>query len=349
MVDRRSAALNTGLLLVVFLATLILLVGLAVVAGGRAPASQPTGSAVAGGSSGGVGASSSASSASASPLPPSGSASGGVSASPSGEPVLVGAGDIASCALDDDEATAKLLDSIAGTVFTAGDNAYEDGSPEQYRDCYAPTWGRHKDRTRPAAGNHDWVTKNAAGYRDYFGAAGVNADGETWYSYDLGAWHVIVLDSDCAAVDGCGVQSKQGQWLGADLAATQARCTVAIWHHPRFSSGEHGNDADVGPFWDLLYAANADVVINGHDHDYERFAPQDPTGHEDRDRGIREFVVGTGGATLRDFATTPRPNSELRIAKIPGLIKLTLRQTGYDWNWLPTTGSVTDTGSASCH
>ena len=348
MNDRRAAARNTGLLAFVFVATLILLAGLVLGLGRRAPASSPAPSVVAGASSrgGGSGSPSSPLSSGSSSAP---AASATAGASPSGEPVLVGAGDIASCALDDDEATAKLIDGIAGTVFTAGDNAYDDGSAAQFRDCYAPTWGRFKDRTRPAAGNHDWVTKDAAGYRDYFGAAGTNADSKTWYSYDVGTWHVIVLDSDCEAVGGCGAGSAQGQWLSADLAGTKARCTVAIWHHPRFSSGEHGNDTEVGPFWDLLYTANADIVINGHDHDYERFTPQDPGGHEDRDRGIREFVVGTGGATLRAFRATPEANSELRVAKIPGVIKLTLHATGYDWNWLPTAGAVTDTGSASCH
>jgi hypothetical protein len=234
-------------------------------------------------------------------------------------------------------------------VFTAGDNAYENGSASDFADCYDPTWGRHKARTRPAAGNHDWQTQNAQGYRDYFGPAAVNAVGDTWYSYNLGAWHVVVLDANCSRVGGCGADSKQGTWLAADLAASDAACTLAIWHQPRFSSGdEHGNDPSVDPFWRALYSAGADVIVNGHDHDYERFAPQDPDANEDRARGLREFVVGTGGASLRGF-DDPQKNSELRVATSPGVIAFTLHSHGYDWRWIPTEGTVTDTGSARCH
>ena len=254
---------------------------------------------------------------------PSGSASAAPSAS--GDPVLVGAGDIADCALDSGAATAALLDTIAGTVFTAGDNAYPDGSATQFHDCYAPTWGRHLERTKPAAGNHDWLTKGLAGYREYFGEKAGPADA-SWYSFDLGAWHVIVLDSDCAFVGGCLPGSPQGVWLDADLKASTAGCTMAIWHHPRFSSGEHGNDASVWPFWDALYRAKADVVVNGHDHDYERFGPQDPAGREDKAAGIREFVVGTGGAGLRDFPTVAA-HSEVRIASTFGVIRFVLHPT----------------------
>ena len=159
---------------------------------------------------------------------------------------------------------------------------------------------------------------------------------------------MIVLDSDCSSVGGCGRTSAQGRWLTADLAASKARCTFAIWHHPRFSSGEHGNDTDVAPFWRALYAAGADVVINGHDHDYERFAPQDPNAPTDRARGIREFVVGTGGAALRTFPTTAA-NSELRASVSHGVIRLVLHPTSYDWSFIPTTGDVTDAGSGPCH
>ena len=294
--------------------------------------------------------------ASPTPSPPVGSPS--VSA-PSGSPiviatdvlpaveVLVGAGDIASCALDADEATAALLDDLPGTVFTAGDNAYEDGSLAEYVDCYDPTWGRHRDRTRPAAGNHDWLTNVASGYVGYFGAAATNAEGRTWYSYELGWWHVIVLDSDCAKVDGCGPDSPQGAWLTADLAANDARCTLAIWHHPRFSSGRHGNDPITDPFWRALYAAGADVVVNGHDHDYERFAPQDPDGAA-APTGLREFVVGTGGAELRPFERSVA-NSVVRSSVAHGILELTLQQSGYGWRFISIDGSFTDQGSATCH
>jgi hypothetical protein len=286
----------------------------------------------------------------ASSVPTSGPIESGVAgASPSEVPdaVLVGAGDIADCALDDDSKTAALVASIPGTVFTAGDNAYENGSPAQFHDCYDATWGAFKDRTRPAAGNHDWETKDAAGYLGYFGEAAA-PDGVTWYSYELGAWHVIVLDSDCANVGGCDAESQQGRWLTADLGASEATCTLAIWHHPRFSSGLHGNDADVAPFWQALYAAGADVVINGHDHDYERFAPQDPDARPDTAHGIREFVVGTGGAALRPFAAG-RANSQLRLATSHGIIRFDLRRATFDWTFMPTTGNVTDSGRAPCH
>jgi hypothetical protein len=268
--------------------------------------------------------------------------------SSSADPILVGAGDIADCGLDDDTATAKLIEGLpAAAVFTAGDNVYPDGTAEQYRDCYDPTWGQFRDRTRPAPGNHDSNTKDLAGYVAYFGAA-AEPNGTSWYSYDLGTWHIVVLDSDCAVVGGCGTDSDQGRWLTADLAASNASCTLAIWHHPRFSSGEHGNDTSVAPFWQTLFDAGADVVINGHDHDYERFAPQDPDGQEDRARGIREFVVGTGGAALRTFPT-PRANSELRVATTHGVIELVLQKSSYRWTFRPTTGDLTDAGSAPCH
>jgi len=262
--------------------------------------------------------------------------------------VLVGAGDIGQCDLHDDEATAELVDGIDGFVFTAGDNAYPSGSPQQFDECYAPSWGRFLDRTiLPSPGNHDWEDQGLAGYRGYFGSR-AEPDGTSWYSMDLGSWHVVVLDSECQRVGGCNAGSPQGRWLHDDLAASRAACTLAIWHKPRWSSGEHGDVADVGPFWEQLYAADADVVINGHDHDYERFAPQDPSGHEDRSRGIREFVVGTGGAELRDMAT-PAANSELTIARTAGVIKLTLKADSYEWTFMPTTGGVTDGGAQGCH
>jgi hypothetical protein len=259
----------------------------------------------------------------------------------------VGAGDIADCGLADDGATADLVAGIAGTVFTAGDNAYPDGTIKQFMDCYAPTWGRQLARTRPAAGNHDWATGDLAGYLGYFGAA-AGPGGVSWYSYDLGTWHVVVLDSDCPSDTGCSADSAQGRWLAADLAASTARCTLAIWHHPRWSSGEHGNDGAVAPFWRALYDAGADVVVNGHDHDYERFAPQDPNGREDQARGLREFVVGTGGAALRGFPSIAA-NSVLRASDTHGVIRFVLHPSGYEWTFISTTGESSDTGQGACH
>ena len=340
---RREVALGV----IAFLATIILLAGLSQVVGppGGTSTTSSSSVSVSAAPSRAVPSASSARaspSASTSPAPPSGSPSSGT-----GDAVLVGAGDIGDCDTTDDTATARLVAGIEGTVFTAGDNAYPDGRSQDFRDCYDPTWGPFKDRTRPAPGNHDWVTKDLQGYRDYFGTAASPA-GEPWYSYELGAWHIVVLDSMCGETGGCGKGSAQGKWLAADLAASEARCTLAIWHAPRFSSGEHGNYKGVASFWDALYAANADLVVNGHDHDYERFAPQDPAGRQDRVRGIREFVVGTGGAELRPFKD-PRPNSELRAAVSHGVLKLVLHRDSYDWTFIPTVGNLTDSGSTRCH
>ena len=262
----------------------------------------------------------------------------------SGQAVLVGAGDIAGCWYDGDEATAKLLDSIPGTVFTAGDNAYENGTPTQFRDCYAPTWGRHKARTRPSPGNHDYNTAGAAGYFGYFGAI-AGPPGRGYYSYDLGGWHIIALNSNVSM----RVGSLEERWLRRDLALHRARCTLAYWHHPRFSSGFHGSSTAPQPLWQALYEANADVVVNGHDHLYERFAPQNPSGALDTARGIREFVVGTGGAGFYAFPHI-RDNSEVRNNTTHGVIKLTLRADGYDWEFVPVAGGqFRDSGSGKCH
>src|ERR1700723_2546169 len=218
-------------------------------------------------------------------------------AQPAGaDPILVGAGDIADCAdLSGAEATAKLLEAIPGTVFTAGDNAYEEGTAEQFAKCYDPTWGRHKARTRPSVGNHEFHSGGATPYFNYFGSvAGDPKKG--FYSYELGTWHILVLNSECQEIGGCQSGSVEEQWLTADLREHPSVCTLAYWHKPLFSSGaKHGNDPEIKPFWQDLYEARAAVVINGHDHDYERFALQNPEGKADAARGIREFVAGTGG------------------------------------------------------
>ena len=272
---------------------------------------------------------------------------------------LVGAGDIAQCtssgpSASKAEATAKLLDAIprdpSTVVYTTGDNVYNDGTASEFKNCYAPTWGRQKDRTRPVAGNHDYNTSGASGYYGYFGAAAGQA-GKGWYSYDLGAWHVVVLNSNCASVGGCGAGSAQEQWLRADLAASSARCTVAMWHHPRFNSGRtHGNNMEVAPLWSALYDYGADVILNGHVHVYERFAPQTPDARGDSAYGIRQFTVGTGGAPGYAFETTPQPNSEVRRTGTDGVLKLTLRADGYDFNFLAVAGQTfSDSGSGACH
>lgn len=267
-----------------------------------------------------------------------------------GDTVLVGAGDISSCDdLSGAEATAKLIEKIPGTVFAAGDLAYPDGSDEQFAKCYNPTWGRFKDRTRPAAGNHEYHSDGASGYARYFG--GIAGDPKKgYYSYELGGWHIVVLNSECEEVGGCDTASPQGQWLHQDLAQHPVTCTLAYFHKPLFSSGaKHGNDPLMKPLWEILYNAGADVVVNGHDHDYERFAPQDPDAKTDSSHGIREFVVGTGGKNHRPFAG-PKPNSELRNADTFGVLKFTLHARNYDWQFIPEAGKTfTDSGSGVCH
>ncbi|HUC53210.1 MAG TPA: metallophosphoesterase [Candidatus Cybelea sp.] len=263
--------------------------------------------------------------------------------------ILVGAGDIADCKdLSGAEATAKLLDQLPGTVMAVGDLAYPDGSKENFV-CYDKTWGRAKSRTRPAVGNHEFHSLGGTPYFDYFGpAAGDQKTG--YYSYELGTWHIIVLNSECQDVGGCQAGSPQEKWLRADLSTHPAACTLAYWHKPLFSSGgAHGNDLTVKPLFQALYDGNADVVITGHDHDYERFAPQTPDGSADAKRGIREFVVGTGGKNHRPFGE-PKPNSEVRDATAFGVLKLTLKPNSYDWQFLPEAGKTfTDSGSGVCH
>ncbi len=266
-----------------------------------------------------------------------------------GTAILVGAGDIARCQdLSGARATARLLDEISGTVFAVGDLANSEGSEEQFRGCYDPTWGRQKLRTRPTPGNHEYHTSDASAYFKYFGPA-AGEPGKGYYSYDLGDWHIVALNSDCLKVGGCGAGSLEERWLRNDLAAHPAPCTLAYWHHPLFSSGKnHGNDPEMKPFWQALYEAHAVIVINGHDHDYERFAPQDPNGRPDPVRGVREFVVGTGGNNLREFANSA-PNSEVRYNSTFGVLKLTLHARSYEWQFIPVSGFFTDRGSGSCH
>ena len=266
-------------------------------------------------------------------------------------PVVVGAGDIASCASEGDEATADLLGGFDATVVTLGDHAYPDGSAEAFHECYDPTWGLAKARTKPVPGNHDYYTEEAEEYFDYFGAAAGDPS-EGYYSYDLGAWHLIALNSNCEEVrGGCGATSPQVRWLEADLAANEdRRCALAYFHHPRFSSGvEHGNTPEVVPFWEGLYEAGVDVVLSGHEHNYERLAPQDPYGKSDPERGIREFVVGTGGRSHYPILD-PIANSEAHNDDTYGVLKLTLHPKSYEWRFLPAgDGEFTDSGGDRCH
>lgn len=278
------------------------------------------------------------------------------------DPVLVGAGDMASGENDSVEGTADLLDNIAGTVFTVGDNVYESGSTEDFANYYEPTWGRHRARTKPSPGNHEYVGGDpqqfGAGYFEYFGAVAAE-DAGGYYSYDLGGWHVISLNTGhCYGdpeADGslprCGPGDPMIDWLERDLAANEARCTLAYFHHPRWSSGvEHGNDpASAGAIWDALYAGGVEVAVSGHDHSYERFAPQDAEGNRDEGGGVRQFVVGTGGRSLRGFGEIEE-NSEVRSSAVYGVIKFTLKPRGYEWEFVPVEDEgFTDAGSDSCH
>jgi hypothetical protein len=262
---------------------------------------------------------------------------------------LVAVGDIARCPSGNAAITAALVDQLPGTIAALGDTAYDEGTPAEYANCYEPLWGRHKARTRPAVGNHEYGTPGASGYFAYFGAA-AGEPGKGWYSYTLGAWRVISLNSNCAEVGGCHAGSAQERWLRADLTANPAECTVAYLHHPAFSSGNlHGGSPSVKPLLRALHDHDAELFLAGHDHDYERFAPQTTDGVASA-TGVRQFVVGTGGATLRPFAPQPAPNSEARIAGVYGVLSLKLRPAAYDWRFVAQPGSsASDSGTAGCH
>lgn len=266
--------------------------------------------------------------------------------------VILVAGNIATCGTTDDEATAAILDTLPGTIFALGDNAFPNGSAEAYRDCYGPSWGRHKARTYAALGNHEYNSGNATASFDYFGdRAGPRDLG--YYSLDLGNWHVIVLNindktvGDQMSFDG----SAQDRWLEADLAANSKACTLAIWHNPRFFSsntaGWTRNEYLAG-LWDKLYAAGVDVVLNGQQHQYERFPPMTATGVPDEAGGIREFNVGTGGESAEMPIALAQHSAALSIAY--GVLKLTLDAGTYSWQFVPTVpGQFSDAGSATCH
>jgi hypothetical protein len=240
-------------------------------------------------------------------------------------------------------ATAALLDSIAGTVFTLGDNAYFRGSREEYRDCYDNTWGRHKDRTFPVPGNHEYMSAGALPYFEYFGEVAGGPMGQGYYSFDVGTWHAIALNSNIPVDPG----SPQATWLRDDLTTSRARCTIAYWHHPRFTSGPDGNALAMRDLWQILYEFNAEIVVSGHEHMYERFAPQDPDGRPDTARGIRQFVAGTGGAFLY-HPVRLQANSEALVSSF-GVLKLTLASDRYQWEFVPVGGGAADAGSGVCH
>ena len=255
--------------------------------------------------------------------------------------ILVGAGDIASSGSGDTK-TAELLDRIAGTVFTTGDNAYSGGTASEFSKYYAPTWGRHKARTRPTPGNHDYEASGAKPYYSYFGA-NAGPSGRGYYSYNAGDWHIVSLNSNISMSS----SSAQYKWLKADLEANRNACTLAYWHHPRFSSGDHGNSTKSKAIYQLLYDKGAEVVVVGHDHNYERFAPQTADGKKDLARGIRQFVVGTGGKSLRSMGSSA--NTEARNSSTHGVVKFTLAPGSYQWEFIPVAGKTyRDAGSGTC-
>jgi hypothetical protein len=260
--------------------------------------------------------------------------------------VLIGAGDIAVCGQGGSMATGRLLDGQPGTVFVAGDIAYPEGTAEQFRDCYEPAWGRHKARTRPSPGNHEYGSPGAAPYFAYFGL-NAGPPGLGYYRYRKEAWEVFSLNSN---IEGAAT-SRQIEWLRGELAAQSAPCTIAYFHHPRFSSGSHGllpPAVAVPEFWHELYAAGADVVISAHEHFYERFAPQAPSGAADPRFGIRQFIVGTGGAPLRQPVRAVA-NSEMTLSTF-GVLRVTLGDQAYRWEFVSADGgAILDAGTGQCH
>lgn len=258
---------------------------------------------------------------------------------------VLAAGDISTCQNDNDEATAKILDRYSSAlVLTLGDNVYDSGKISEYLNCYEPTWGRHKERTYPSIGNHDYGVPGGDDYFTYF-----ERSKPSYYSFDRGNWHFIALDSNCS-ITSCAVGSEQEIWLKTDLAGQEEeKCVVAYMHHPRVSSSKHGDHDVLQPLWSALYQAGADIVLSGHDHVYERFAPLAPDGSPDAERGMRYFLVGTGGKEFYDFKEI-KTGSEVRNNTEYGVLNLDLRPDSYSWKFLSAANGVfSDTGSATCH
>ena len=280
-----------------------------------------------------------------------------------GASVLTGVGDIAGCDGGGDDKTAMLVDSIlkadsvakvTDAVFTLGDNAYQEGTARQFTNCFGSTWGNPKrgimNKLHPTPGNHDYLSRAANPYFAYFGEK-AGAAGAGYYSYEVGTWHVVVLNSETVVLSEFSDLDRKAQedWLKKDLKDKPKPCTVAYWHEPRFSSGWHGSDARFQPIWQILYDANVDLVLNGHDHDYERFLPQTPAGLSDTLRGIPEIVVGTGGEKLRGFGGKKIRNSDYRLEGRFGVLVLTLGGGEYRSAWIETNGRVWDPSGGKCH
>jgi len=257
---------------------------------------------------------------------------------------LLAAGDIGNCSVTTDTQVGNLIRSQAGTFLALGDLAYNDGTAAQFNTCYDQPYAGLKPRTKPVPGNHDYNTPGAAGYFGYFGAVANGPRG--YYAYNVGEWRVYALNTGCS-IGGACFGSAQLTWLRADLAASPQRCKLAYMHHPRWSSGAHGNgNSATARAFQALYDGRVSVVLAGHDHHYERFAPQTPSGSRSDTRGVRQFVVGTGGTTLR-ATTRVGTNSQSRAAR-HGVLRLQLGAASYSWQFLPISGSAGDTGSAAC-
>src|SRR4051812_45001461 len=242
-----------------------------------------------------------------------------------------------------------LVNGGYDAVLALGDLQYNSGSLSDFNAVYDPTWGRVKSITYPVVGNHEYGQSNASGYFQYFGSRAGQA-GKGWYSFDLGSWHILSINSECDQIGGCGTGSPEETWLRADLAEHPAECTIAMWHKGRFSSGHDGDNTFIQPMWADLYDAGVEMLLSGHSHDYERFAPQDDAGHLDNANGVRQFIVGTGGAFFTGLGTSIDANSQAHQNTTYGVLQLTLRSGAYDWKFLPEVGKTyADSGTTSCH
>lgn len=273
---------------------------------------------------------------------------------------IVAVGDIASCDSLGDEATAALLDTLPGPVLTLGDTVYEAGTPAELADCFEPSWGRHKPRIHPVPGNHEYLTPGASGYFQYFGAAAGDPS-KGYYSYDLGAWHILALNSNCANLGGCGPTSAQYAWLKGDLAAHPSTCTLAYYHHPTLTAGPQlSNQGNMLDLWRLLYDNRVDLALVGHDHNYQRFGPLNRDSNAAATAGIRQIIVGTGGQGITNIdparaASTPGLQvwADYNLDgdghdTSPGVLRVTLRATDYRWQFVSTDGQFSDSGTAPC-
>jgi hypothetical protein len=243
-----------------------------------------------------------------------------------------------------------LVNGDFDAVLALGDLQYDSGSLSDFNASYDPSWGRVKSITHPVVGNHEYGQSGASGYFDYFGSA-AGERGKGYYSFDLASWHIVAINSNCGAVSGgCGAGSPQESWLRSDLAAHPAECTIAMWHHARWSSGHDGDSTFMQAMWKDLDDAGVEILLSGHSHDYERFAPQDAEGDLDAANGVRQFVVGTGGAFFTGLGTHFDANSQVHQNDTYGILALTLRPDAYDWRFVPEAGrTFTDSGTTACH